>query len=181
MWFTRRLFPIDLGRYRDHLQRLSADDRALRFGGFANAAVVRRHVTGLDWTNSVLIGGFVDGALRASVLVVGVGAPSRATAELAIVVETAYRRCGHGTTLVRRAITVARNRGIDRLIMHCVAGNIPVRRLVRRFEPMLQIAEGSIEARLEVGRPNHLTMLQEAMDDTAGMAGAWLHHLTARG
>ncbi len=68
MALTRKLLPTEGPLLAEHLMRLSADDRRLRFGGMLlRDDAVRRYVDSIDWTHSWHVGCFAEGELRAVV------------------------------------------------------------------------------------------------------------------
>ena len=58
---TRKLLPTEGSLLAEHLIRLSAEDRRLRFGGmFLRDDAVRRYVDSIDWAHSWHVGYFDD-------------------------------------------------------------------------------------------------------------------------
>ena len=65
---ARKLNPTEGPLLADHLMRLTAEDRRLRFGGmFLRDEGVRRYVDAIDWSHSWHVGFFDAGELRAVV------------------------------------------------------------------------------------------------------------------
>src|SRR5262245_61187053 len=122
----RKLLPTEGPLLAEHLIRLSAEDRRLRFGGMLlRDDSVRRYVDSIDWAHSWHVGYFVDGVLRAVVQLSvprpdGIGPlPWRRpdAAEFAVSVEKPWQRQGVATRLMAQAVVVARNRNVRDLYM----------------------------------------------------------------
>ena len=111
-------------KYRDHLLRLDAPSRRNRFGGAVSDDRIRDHVETSIGLNAVLHGFFVDGVLRgaAELRLIGSRFFSR-EAEAAFSVEAPWQSHGVGSVLLERTLLAARNRGIKRLQMACLADN----------------------------------------------------------
>lgn len=60
----RKLLPAETGLFRDHLLRLLPDDRVARFAGSVSDERIVDYVSRFDWLTGIVIGCFVDGALR---------------------------------------------------------------------------------------------------------------------
>lgn len=172
-----------------HFLRLPPDDRGLRFGGAALPdRQVRRYCAAIDWRRSANLGLFEDGALRGVAQLVYTGAesplkPAIATlqamgggamhgstaAEFAISVERPWRRLGNGERLLRRLVTVARNRNVNDLFMYCRADNLPMRRLARKIGINLVFNGGEMEGHRNLPPPDALTVYAEIASAAAGM------------
>jgi RimJ/RimL family protein N-acetyltransferase len=174
---TRKLLPSDAPQLAEHLLRLSADDRRLRFGGlFMPDDVLRRFVEGIDWSHAWLIGCFDGGALRAVVQIslprhgIEGNAPwmKRGTAEFAISVEAPWRRQSIATQLIRQATALARNRDVRDLYMVCCSENEPMRRLARKVGLRLTYDSGEVAGHAELSSPDAETVEAErALDAPA--------------
>ena len=179
---TRKLLPTEGALLADHLIRLSADDRRLRFGGmFLRDDSVRRYVDSIDWTHSWHVGRFADGALRAVVQLsvpreTGLlGAPwlRPGAAEFAVSVEKPWRRRGLATHLMGQAVVVARNRHVRDLYMLCLPENEPMRRLARKVGIRLVFQDGEITGHVELPAPDQLTVMAEFWSETAAAVDRW--------
>ena len=175
---TRKLLPSDALLLAEHLIRLSPNDRRLRFGGlFMPDDVIRRYVSGIDWTHVSLVGCFDEaGALRGVVKVslprrdVQVDAPwmKRGTAEFGISVEAPWRRQGIATQLIRQAMAVSRNRDVRDLYMVCHPENEPMRRLARKLGWRLAYDQGEVMGHAELPSPDDETVdMERALDAPA--------------
>ncbi|CAK0771201.1 N-acetyltransferase [uncultured Gammaproteobacteria bacterium] len=164
----RKLLPTELFRYRDHLLRLDAEDRHARFAGTVSDDSIRRHCKGLDWTNTVVIGYFDQGELRgASELRFESGLrPERA--ELAFSIEKPFQNHGMGASLMRRALTVARNRGIETIDIICLMENRRMQRLARKYSKYVVTECGEVDVSIPLNRASPVSVMLETIEDGAG-------------
>lgn len=179
---TRKLLPTERPLLADHLLRLNADDRRLRFGGMLlRDEAVRRYVDSIDWTHSWHVGRFEDGALRAVVQLSVpresglLGAPWQrpGAAEFAVSVEKRWQRRGLATHLMGQAVVVARNRHVRDLYMLCLPENEPMRRLARKVGVRLVFQDGEITGHVELPAPDQLTVMAEFWSETAAAMDRW--------
>jgi RimJ/RimL family protein N-acetyltransferase len=174
----RKLLPSEIGRFRDHLRRLSPLDRQSRFAGGVSDTYIEEYCRRFDWLAGVIFGAFVDGELRgvAELRWLGPGVDWRA--EIAITVEEAYQDQGVGTELLRRVVVYARNRGLKSLYMLCLTDNRRMQAIARKFEGELVFAPGQVEAGIAVPFPTQFTLLAEAWGDGAAFATQWWEQFT---
>src|SRR5512132_3200349 len=102
------LTAAELPKYRDHLLRLDAEDRRLRFGFIIDDAGIREHVRQLDPQTDRIIA-HIDDDLR----VVGaahIALADDSAVELTISVDHSWRGRGVGAQLFDQAVLRARNR-----------------------------------------------------------------------
>lgn len=184
---TRKLLPTEGPLLAEHLIRLSAEDRRLRFGGmFLRDDAVRRYVESIDWTHSWHVGHFDDApqdgvALRAvvqfSVPRDGgyAGSPwlRPGAAEFAVSVEKPWQRQGLATHLLSQAVVVARNRHVRDLYMLCLPENEPMRRLARKVGIRLVFKDGEVTGHVDLPAPDQLTVFAEFAVETAAAIDRW--------
>ncbi|MBK1837814.1 GNAT family N-acetyltransferase [Azospirillum sp. YIM B02556] len=163
----RKIMPTELPQYRAHLLRLDRADRYARFTGTLSDEAVKRHCAAIDWGRTVLLGAFEDGLLRGAVELCGDRILWPEQAEFGISVESVLQGKGVGSTLVRRILTVARNRGIHQVHMMCLAENVRMRALARRFGGRLALDCGEITSLFELPPPNQFSIALEALEDGA--------------
>lgn len=177
----RRLGPLDARACRDHLLRLEPEQRRLRFSGTVGEAAIARHVAEAFEPRALLLGrhvliGAVQGALPAA-RVVGLAElrlePGRREAEAAFSVERAHRKRGVGARLFARVLLCARNRGVSRVHVRCLAHNVAMHALARRLGLALRFVDDEIEGVLALDPPTPLTLVAERMGDLAGWMGAF--------
>jgi GNAT superfamily N-acetyltransferase len=124
----------------------------------------------------VLYGAFIDGALVAvAELHPLTGAFTGAgEAEAAFSVERAYQDLGIGTELFRRLTTAARNRGIRRIVLHCLPGNARMQHICAKFDARITFADGEACAVMDAAAPTPLSIWVEAVADGTSLAKALL-------
>jgi GNAT superfamily N-acetyltransferase len=172
----RKLGPFETWRLRQHLLRLSPEERRLRFSGAVGDAFVTAHCERIDWLRAVIIGHFENGVLRgAAELRLETGIAGRA--ELAVTVEGAYQDQGIGTELLGHAITVAANRAMRSIYMICLIDNRRMQHIARKFTDRLIVVEDQAEADLVMQFPTLVSLWQEAAADGFGFVTSWLEQL----
>lgn len=164
----RKLLPADLGSLQRHLLALRPDERRMRFHGAVSDAAIERYCRRTDWFRTVAIGYFVDARLRGVAQLIVDRTLWPRTGELAVTVETPWQGRGVGTELVRRAVTVARNRGLARLVMTCLVENQPMRRIARKLDSALRFDGGAVAADLGLRRATPFSLFEELLQDGAG-------------
>ncbi len=170
MHVYRKLVPAEIGLFHQHLLRLTPEDRQCRFSGYVSDAVIAEYCRKVDWFRSVIIGCFIDGTLR-GVAELRFDDPRVGwRSELAVTVEGAWQNQRIGTELLRRSITVCRNRAIRSIYMICLVENRRMQRIARRFDGDLVFNEGEAEAQVALPFPDQFTLLHEALEDSA----AWM-------
>jgi GNAT superfamily N-acetyltransferase len=95
-------------------------------------------------------------------------------AEAAFSVESEYQDSGVGTDLLGRIIDAARNRGVDRLYMNCLAENRKMQRIARKYEADLYFDHGDVIGQLKPAYPTPLSIWSEALDNSNGFVMAVL-------
>jgi RimJ/RimL family protein N-acetyltransferase len=169
----RKLMPFEIWRLREHLLRLTAADRRLRFFVGVNDDYIDNHCRRLDALHVIIIGVFEDGVLRGAAEL-HLRGDLAGRAELAITVEGAWQGHHLGTELLGHTITIAENRGMRSIEMVCLLDNHRMQHVARKFTDRLDVVEDQAEAHLKVPYPTQLSLWQEAaMDGMALMAG-WL-------
>lgn len=170
----RKLHPLEQLRLRDHLLRLSPEDRRRRFFAGVSDETIAAHCRRIDWLKAIIVGFFDDGTLRgAAELRLETGRLPFA-AELALSVETGWQNQGVGTELVRRALLAAGNRGVASVQMICLAENQRVQRIARKHASRLAASHGEAEAMIPVPLPTQLSFVEEAIGDGVGLiVGCW--------
>jgi RimJ/RimL family protein N-acetyltransferase len=170
MYVYRKLVPAEIGLLHDHLLRLTPEDRHCRFAGFVSEERIAEYCSRVDWFRTIVIGSFIDGTLR-GVAELRLDDPRVGwRAELAVTVELEWQSRGIGTELLRRAITVCRNRAIRSIYMICLVANRRMQRIARRFDGDLIIADGEAEAKVALPFPDQFTLAREFLEDGA----AWM-------
>lgn len=174
MHVYRKLVPAEIGLFHDHLLRLTPEDRHCRFSGSVSDARIAEYCADIDWFRAIIIGCFVDGTLRGAAELRLDDPRVGWRAELAVTVEHEWQSRGIGTELLRRAITVCRNRAIRSIYMICLVANRRMQRIARRFEGELVIADGEAEAQVAVPFPDQFTLAREALEEGAAWMMTWM-------
>lgn len=169
---VRKLWIGETDAYTEHLLRLDPDSRRRRFSGAVSDDIIRRHTAGAHGVGVVIHGFFVDGILRGSAeLRTYQPAHSRA-AEAAFSIERPWQSHGVGSALLERTLLTARNRGIKKLHMHCLAENERMQQLARKFDAELSFDFGSVIGEVDPPRSTALSLMREMMADSHSIAGA---------
>ena len=160
----RKLWARDVPAFRDHLLRLDAATRRNRFGMVTGDEFVTRYAETSFALDTVIHGVFVDGRL------IGVGElrridGPRRDAEAAFSVETEWQGCGFGSRLMEAVILAARNRGIRRLYMNCLASNAQMQRLALRHGAELEYESGDVVGLVLPETASAASQLREAVGD----------------
>jgi GNAT superfamily N-acetyltransferase len=170
----RKMWIGEHSRYRDHLLRLDSDSRHSRFGGGVADEFIRDYVGTTFGLSAVVHGFFVDGTLRGAAELRPLGPAFAREAEAAFSIETPWQSHGVGSALLGRTLLAARNRGIRKLHMACLANNRRMQELARKFAAELTFDFGSVVGEVEAARPTPLSMLCEFVADGHGFATAVL-------
>lgn len=158
------LVPIRVLRERHrprivrHLLALMPEDRYLRFGYAATDEQVARYAQLLDFKNDELLGIFNRRLQLVAMAHVAYGDP-RDCAEFGVSVLASVRGRGLGARLFARAVVLARNRGVARMLIHALTENAPMLRIARsagarveclgsESEAYLQLPPGGLDTRL---------------------------------
>jgi len=160
----RKLLPGEFPEYEAHLLRLDGADRTARFHAGVHDGSIRAHVQRLIWPAGRVIGGFADGVLRGAAELQLLDATG-ARAELAVSVERGHQGHGCGTELVRRTLTVARNRGIRQVIMLHLADNHRMSAIARRLRGTTLLGHSEVEIGFAPAPPDPVSFLEELSDE----------------
>jgi GNAT superfamily N-acetyltransferase len=167
MPIIRTLPPGELNKYRDHLLRLSAEDRRLRFGNCLDDAGIEFFVRSLRPTDNHIF--VVEDETAGMVGAVQIAVRRGADAELAFSVDAEHRRRGFAHDLARRAILWARNRRLKSIHLSCLAENRPMRTLAREAGMRIDLGGGEAEGRLTLPPASLLSLAREMAYDAAAL------------
>ena len=168
LWFT------ETEKFRDHLLRLDKESRRMRFGMPVDDDFIRRYAGRTSRHQSVIYGFFDEREMRAAAELRMIGDGWHGDAEAAFSVESEYQDSGVGTDLLGRIIDAARNRGVDRLYMNCLAENRKMQRIAKKYEADLYFDHGDVIGQLKPAYPTPLSLWSEAMDNSNGFVMAVL-------
>lgn len=169
MSVIRKLLPTEADRLRAHFLKLDPEGRRLRFGALLSDGAVGDYVERIDWLRSLQLGWFEAGELRGLAQLAWTEILWPHEAELATSVEAAWRDHGIASTLVARALLAARNRGIRRITMMCLAENAPMLHIARKLDGEFEFLDELRIGRVDPGPPDPASLLEEWLEDGAAM------------
>jgi GNAT superfamily N-acetyltransferase len=170
----RKLWVGEGAIYREHVLRLDAQSRRSRFGGGVSDAYIETYLNFSLADDATVHGCFIDGALRGAAELRPLGSDRPNEAEAALSVEKPWQSHGVGSALLARTLLAARNRGIRRLHMACLADNDRMQQLARKFDAELSVEFGSVIGEVATSRPTPLSLMRELLTEGHGLATAML-------
>jgi GNAT superfamily N-acetyltransferase len=170
----RKLWVGEAAIYREHVLRLDAQSRRNRFGGGVSDEYIESYLNFSLADDAIVHGCFIDGALRGAAELRPLGSARRHEAEAALSVEKPWQSHGVGSALLARTLLAARNRGIRRLHMACLADNERMQQLARKFDAALSVEFGSVIGEVAPLRPTPLSLMRELLTEGHGIATAML-------
>jgi GNAT superfamily N-acetyltransferase len=165
---TRKLWPMEAGKFREHLLRLDKDSRRLRFAHSVSDGFIDDYASRMAEYGSVVYGHIVGGHVRAAAELRRLGDAWGEEAEAAFSVEKTYQDQGVGTELMGRIVRTARNRGIRRLYMSCLAENSKMQTIARKHDAELRFEYGEVIGEILPETPNYFSIMAEAAEDRVG-------------
>jgi acetyltransferase len=140
----RPIRPDDATVARRFLESVSPEDIRARFHGamrdFSGALLIR--LTQIDYDREIALIGLRDGDELPLGVVRLYSEPDRISGEFAILVRSDLHGHGLGTTLMRRIIKVARDRGLQRVVGSVLRDNARMLHLVRELGFVAENARG---------------------------------------
>ena len=128
---VRKLWPTETDKFRDHMLRLDKESRRMRFAHSVSDSFIEDYASRMAEFGSVVYGYVADGRVRAAAELRRLGDTWGEEAEAAFSVEKIYQDQGIGSELMGRIVRAARNRGIRRLYMSCLAENSKMQAIAR--------------------------------------------------
>lgn len=168
----RKLWVGEADHYLDHLLRLDCESRHNRFGGAVADDLIRHYVTTAMRPGTIMHGFLVDGILRGIAELKPIGTAFATEAEVAFSVERLWQSHGVGSALLERTLLAARNRGIKRIRMMCLADNARMQQLARKYEAELSFDLGSVVGEVAAPHATPLSLFRELVADGHGIATA---------
>jgi predicted N-acetyltransferase YhbS len=165
---VRKLWPIETDKFRDHLLRLDKDSRRLRFAHSVSDSFIADYASRMTEYGSVVYGHIVETRVRGAAELRRLGDSWGQEAEAAFSVERAYQDQGVGSELMGRVVRAARNRGIRRLYMSCLAENSRMQTIARKHDADLRFEYGEVIGEIMPATPNFFSILAEAAEDRVG-------------
>lgn len=164
----RTLGAADRDSLLRHLLALDAQDRYLRFGHAANDRHVAVYARGIDVERDELFGVFNRRLELVALAHLALGDAASGEAEFGVSVLPEGRGKGIGTRLFERAATVARNRGLHTLRLHCLSRNAAMMRIAQRAGMRVRAADGEAEATLQIPPDSMFSHLDEWLQGAVG-------------
>jgi RimJ/RimL family protein N-acetyltransferase len=168
----RKIRSLELHQYSDHLLRLSTEDRYLRFGYAITDEAIIRYVATQYRIKQIVIGAYTtNNQLVAAIELVFDTSKYVLTneiAEIGLSVEDGYRGNGLGSDLFQRAIVIARNRQVSKLISHCLTRNKWMMRIAKKHGMTVVSDYGESQASIDLPPADAITVMGEVLGD--GMA-----------
>jgi GNAT superfamily N-acetyltransferase len=168
----RKLWFTEAEKFRDHMLRLDAESRRMRFGMAVDDGFIKNYASQAVQLESIIYGFFVGGEMRAAAELRVIGDGWSGEAEAAFSVEKEYQDSGVGTELLGRLILTARNRGVSRMYMNCLSTNRKMQRVAKKYEAELLFDYGEVVGQLKPAMPTPLSLWTEAIDDGSGFVMA---------
>jgi GNAT superfamily N-acetyltransferase len=168
----RKLWVGEAEIYRDHLLRLDVESQCNRFGGPVAKEFVTAYVDASPGLNAVVHGFFVDGILRGAAELRPIGSSLAKRADAALSVERPWQSYGVGSALLERMLLTARNRRVKWLHMACLANNLRMQQLARKFEADLSFDFDNVVGTVKAPRPTPLSVMREFLADGHAVAAA---------
>jgi RimJ/RimL family protein N-acetyltransferase len=164
----RKLWPTETTAFRDHLLRLDKDSRRMRFAHSVSDQFIEDYATRMHDMGSIVFAYTEGTQVHAAAELRKLGDRWGNEAEAAFSVEPAFQDHGLGSELMGRVIRSARNRGIHRLYMSCLAENSKMQAIARKHEADLKFEYGEVIGEILPATPNYFSMMAEAMEDRVG-------------
>jgi GNAT superfamily N-acetyltransferase len=161
----RKVWPTETEKFRDHLLRLDKASRRMRFAHAVSDSFIEDYATRMGDMGSIVYGFFVDGEVRAVAELRKLSDVWGQEAEAAFSVEATHQDQGIGSELMGRVIRAARNRGVQRLYMSCLAENGKMQTIARKHEADLKFEYGEVIGEIVPTGPNYFSIMAEAMED----------------
>lgn len=164
----RKLWPTEFDKFRDHLLRLDKSSRRMRFAHGVTDSFIEGYAARINDMTAVVYGYVVEGEVRAAAELRMSGYAWEPVAEAAFSVEAAFQNRGLGSELMGRIIRAARNRGVQHLLLSCLADNAKMQTIARKYEAALRLEYGEVIGDIIPDQASCFSMLAEVMEDRIG-------------
>jgi RimJ/RimL family protein N-acetyltransferase len=161
----RKLWSTESDKLRDHLLRLDPANRRLRFAHAVSDRFLTDYASRLPEMGSVVYAYIEDGHVRAVAELRRLHHDWGHEAEAAFSVETPWQNRGIGNELMGRVIRSARNRGIHRLMMSCLAENRKIPAIARKHDAHLSFEQGDVIGIIAPDAATALSQIEEGLGD----------------
>ena len=164
----RKLWPNEAEKFREHLLRLDKASRRMRFAHTVSDGFIADYASRMSANGAIVYGYIENEDVRAVAELRKIGDTWGHQAEAAFSVEEELRDKGIATELLGRVIRSARNRGIHRLYMSCLAENSKMQAIARKHEADLKFEYGEVIGEILPQSSNYFSILAEAVEDRVG-------------
>jgi RimJ/RimL family protein N-acetyltransferase len=164
----RKLWPTERDKFRDHLLRLDAANRRLRFTHAVSDSFVVDYASHMADNGAIVYAYVEDGEVRACAELRKIGDKWGEQAEAAFSVERTFQERGIATELMGRVIRSARNRGVHHIVMSCLASNAKMQAVARHHDATLRFESGEVVGEIIPDQASPLSVFAEAIDDRMG-------------
>lgn len=144
----------------------------MRFCCTVSRESVAHYLDGLQASGAPSYGIFNPGLGLVAITQFGENDPPGHDLEVGLSVLEPYRRQGLAAALLQRAASYARSRGLQALVIHCLADNGPMLSLARRLGMQIALLGGEADGRLELRAATALDYWNEIAYDHGGIADA---------
>ncbi|MGI9522296.1 MAG: GNAT family N-acetyltransferase [Hyphomicrobiaceae bacterium] len=175
----RKLLPVELADFRDHLLRLDRESRRMRFGHIVSDKFLIDYAALLEVSECVPYIYVENGGIHASAELRKINSNWDQDAEVAFSVEGAYQNIGIGSRLMKYIMRAARNRGVRRVYMSCLPENQKMRAIALKYDAQIRFTDGDLMGEIMPSHPDQLSIAGEIVDDRIGFLLAELD-LSAR-
>jgi RimJ/RimL family protein N-acetyltransferase len=165
---VRKLWANEQNAFRDHLLRLDKQTRRMRFAHSVADAFIEDYAARMADNDAVVYAYVEDGQIHATAELRKIGDTWGTEAEAAFAVEATHQGRGLGTDLMGRVIRAARNRGVHKLYMSCLAENTKMQAIARKHEAALKFEYGEVMGQIVPQEANYFSMIAEAVEDRVG-------------
>jgi RimJ/RimL family protein N-acetyltransferase len=165
---VRKLWSTDAALFREHLLRLDKESRRLRFAHAVSDVFIEDYASRMSEFGSLVFAYIVEGRVRGAAELRRLGDVWGQEAEAAFSVERRYQDHGIGSELMGRVVRAARNRGIRRLYMSCLAENGRMQAIARKHDAELKFEWGEVVGEIVPESPDYFSVISEAAEDRVG-------------
>ena len=150
----RPLLSTEAAAYLAHLVRLDPESRRHRFGRPVDDGTLARFVATIDWSRALVLAHVEEGNVRGAAHLAWPDVEwLGGDGELAVAVESDWRRRGIGRGLLERATSEATARGLAGIMFFTQSDNEAMLALARHFDAPLGFIGRDVEGRVPLAPP----------------------------
>lgn len=171
---TRFLSSDEYHKFGWWLKGLNTEDRGLYFGMAVTDEYIDRlvaRITAAPEQHDFLVSYNCTGWLG----VLHIARMTDDSIEFGISVYEEYRNFGIGSDLLTEGITWARNRGYQRLYLHCVKWNTAMAHLAGKHDLEMSRQDGDLDVVAKLAPPSWYSLQQETADVNRRIFHLWLN------